>query len=92
MYPIIVLWTHPRSLSTAIERVMRERGDLTCFHEPFMYDYYVHRQVRVMPHFDVMPDHPHAKRWVQYGVDELHGNVMRDSYPGGAWAESLCPP
>lgn len=60
MNPIIALWTHPRSLSTAIERVMRERGDLTCFHEPFMYDYYIHRQVRVMPHFDVMPNHPRS--------------------------------
>ena len=58
MHPIYALWSHPRSMSTAIERIMRERGDLDCAHEPFMYDYYVHRQVRVMPHFDVRPDHP----------------------------------
>ncbi len=45
-------------MSTAIERIMRERGDLTCFHEPFMYDYYVQRKIRVMPHFDIQPDHP----------------------------------
>lgn len=37
---------------------MRERGDLKCFHEPFMYDYYVHRQVRTMPHFNAAEDHP----------------------------------
>jgi len=37
----------------------------------------------------LMPDHPHAKRWVDYGVEETKGNLMRDSYPGGAWAESL---
>ncbi len=37
----------------------------------------------------VMPDHPHAGRWVDYGVRELHANVMRDSFAGGAWAESL---
>lgn len=37
---------------------MRERGDLTCFHEPFMYDYYAHRKVRTMPYFTVMPGHP----------------------------------
>ncbi|MBM4036176.1 MAG: hypothetical protein FJ291_30955 [Planctomycetes bacterium] len=37
----------------------------------------------------LMPDHPHAKRWVDYGVEETRGNLMRDSYPGGAWAESL---
>jgi len=60
MNSIIALWSHPRSMSTAFERVMRERRDLTCFHEPFMYDYYVHRQVRVMPHFDMEPDHPRS--------------------------------
>jgi Sulfotransferase domain len=59
-HPIIALWSHPRSMSTALERVMRERGDLTCFHEPFMYDYYVERAVRAMPHFDVDPDKPRS--------------------------------
>lgn len=37
----------------------------------------------------LMPDHPHAAGWVEYGVRETHNNLMRDSYPGGAWAESL---
>ena len=37
----------------------------------------------------LMPDHPHAARWVQYGLEETGRNLMRDSYPGGAWAESL---
>ncbi len=58
MYPIYALWSHPRSMSTAMERVMRERGDLDCHHEPFMYDYYLHRQVRVMPHFEAEADRP----------------------------------
>ncbi len=57
-YPIIALWSHPRSMSTAIERIMRERGDLTCFHEPFLYDYYVHRAVREMPHFEPDENRP----------------------------------
>ncbi len=58
MHPIIALWSHPRSMSTAMERMMRERGDLWCAHEPFMYDYYVGRGVRRMPAFEVQPDHP----------------------------------
>ena len=58
MHPIIALWAHPRSMSTAIERVMRERGDLACFHEPFLYDYYVARKVRDFPHFEVDPGRP----------------------------------
>ena len=58
MHKIYALWSHPRSMSTAIERVMRERGDLDCAHEPFMYDYYVHRKVRQMPFFETEKDHP----------------------------------
>jgi hypothetical protein len=47
-------------MSTAFEKVMRARGDLACFHEPFLYDYYVHRGVRPLPHFDVDPERPAA--------------------------------
>lgn len=57
-YPIIGLWSHPRSMSTATERIMRERGDLRCFHEPFMFLYYVGDGVKEMPHFMADPDHP----------------------------------
>lgn len=61
MYPIYALWAHPRSMSTAIERIMRERGDLDCAHEPFMYDYYLHRRAAgLTPHFDAEPDHPRS--------------------------------
>jgi len=35
MHKILVLWATPRSTSTAFEWMMRMRGDLTCFHEPF---------------------------------------------------------
>ncbi len=34
-HPIYCLWATPRSTSTAFEWMMRQRGDLTCFHEPF---------------------------------------------------------
>ena len=35
-YPIYTaLWATPRSTSTAFEWMMRMRGDLACFHEPF---------------------------------------------------------
>jgi hypothetical protein len=47
-------------MSTATERLMRERGDLTCFHEPYMYYYYVERAVRVMPLFDIDPEKPRS--------------------------------
>ncbi|HCX87404.1 MAG TPA: hypothetical protein DG761_05225 [Gammaproteobacteria bacterium] len=71
MYPIIALWAHPRSLSTVFERIMRERGDLNCLHEPFMYDYYVHRRVRIMPGFEIDLDHPAAYREIRDSIVAL---------------------
>lgn len=35
MPKILALWAVPRSTSTAFEWMMRVRGDMTCFHEPF---------------------------------------------------------
>jgi hypothetical protein len=58
MYPIIFLWSHPRSMSTAIERIMRERGDLHCLHEPFLHYYYMHRESKPLAFFEVEEGHP----------------------------------
>ena len=35
MIPILALWAVPRSTSTAFERMMKQRGDHECVHEPF---------------------------------------------------------
>ena len=35
MHRIVALWGVPRSTSTAFMRMMCNRGDMTCFHEPF---------------------------------------------------------
>lgn len=35
MHKILALWAVPRSTSTAFEWMMRQRSDMTCFHEPF---------------------------------------------------------
>jgi hypothetical protein len=42
MNRILALWAHPRSLSTALERVFIERGDFEVMHEPFSVVYYLH--------------------------------------------------
>lgn len=42
MSHMIGLWTHPRSVSTAFERMIMERGDHKVFHEPFAYLYFMH--------------------------------------------------
>ena len=33
---------------------------MECLHEPFMYDYYINRSKRVMPHFDPEDGHPRS--------------------------------
>jgi hypothetical protein len=35
--PLIGLWAHPRSVSTAFVRMMMERGDVTVVHEPLVH-------------------------------------------------------
>jgi len=37
----------------------------------------------------LMPDHPHAKKWVDFGIDNIRDQINGDSFPGGAWKESL---
>lgn len=58
MHQIIALWTHPRSISTALERVMMERGDLKVLHEPFSYLYYVESGEATITQEYEDPDHP----------------------------------
>lgn len=58
MHQIIGLWTYPRTISTAFERVMMERGDHEILHEPFSYLYYVHEQKATIPQEFVDSDHP----------------------------------
>jgi len=58
MHPIIALWTHPRSISTAFERVMMERKDFTILHEPFSYLYYVHHEGATISQQYIDPNHP----------------------------------
>ncbi|WP_371226978.1 sulfotransferase family protein [Roseovarius sp. 2305UL8-3] len=55
---IHALWCHPRSVSTAFERIMRERGDLAVLHEPFMYHHYLTTTDRLFPDFEPEPGHP----------------------------------
>ena len=55
---IHALWCHPRSVSTAFERVMRERGDLDVLHEPFLYEFYLNQSTGLFPDFEPDADHP----------------------------------
>lgn len=56
MQPILALWAVPRSTSTAFERMMRQRGDMQCFHEPFGEVWYHGAERRVPRPNDVPVD------------------------------------
>jgi len=55
MSKILALWATPRSTSTAFERVMSNRGDMTCFHEPYSEAYYYGEDRRNERYFTADP-------------------------------------
>lgn len=60
MHRILALWAVPRSVSTAFERMMRERGDHEVFFEPFAPYYYFsadRRSHRFDGEVDPAPEH-----------------------------------
>ena len=81
-HPIVVLWAHPRSMSTAFERIMRERGDCHCLHEPFLYDYYVERGVRDMPMLEAAPDEPRT-------YEAVRDKLLRLSQSGPVFVKDM---
>ena len=65
----LTLWATPRSTSTAFEWMMRQRGDFTCFHEPWNEAYYYgeDRQSSRNAAVESKPGHNFASIW-----DELN--------------------
>ncbi len=59
MHMSIALWTHPRSMSTAVERYFLERGDFQVFHEEFAYVFMGSNGSDVLPHAALDPEHPY---------------------------------
>jgi hypothetical protein len=68
MNTILALWTHPRSVSTAFERIMMERGDFKVLHEPFSYLYYVRGTDATIDQQHVDPGHPTDYRGIRDSV------------------------
>ena len=56
----LTLWATPRSTSTAFEWMMRQRGDFTCFHEPWNELYYYGEDRRSERDADVAPKPGHT--------------------------------
>ena len=61
----LILWATPRSISTAFEWMMRQRGDFECFHEPWneLYYYGEDRRSQRDAHVPARPGHNYASFW-----------------------------
>jgi len=73
---IHALWCHPRSMSTAFERVMRERGDLSVLHEPFLYYYYLSDE-SPNRHLDFADFNPNPDKPVEYSA--IRDSILEQS-------------
>lgn len=78
MNRIIALWAHPRSRSTAFERVFIERGDFQVFHEPFSSCRFGGRDGEYIPFNHLANTTPTSYQAIRDSLLEAakHGNVF----------------
>ncbi len=84
MTPILVLWAVPRSTSTAFEWMMRMRGDMTCFHEPFGEAWYQGEDPlwpRVTPDSVRTPGLTLESVWARLEEEARKGPVFSKDFP-----------
>ena len=74
----LTLWATPRSVSTAFEWMMRQRGDFECVHEPWneLYYYGEDRRSRRDAHVTARPGHTYAAFWNEITSLAGQGNVF----------------
>ncbi len=73
MRKILALWATPRSTSTAFEWMMRQRDDLSCWHEPFGEAWYQGEEPR-WPRFE--PSKPTTKG---LSLESVWENLKKDA-------------
>ncbi|MEM7275232.1 MAG: sulfotransferase family protein [Actinomycetota bacterium] len=82
--PILALWAVPRSTSTAFEWMMRVRGDLSCWHEPFGEVWYQGDSPdwpRLGPDSIRTPGLTYGSRWAELQADAERGPVFIKDFP-----------
>ncbi len=87
MTRILALWAIPRSTSTAFEWMMRQRGDLSCQHEPFGEAWYYGEDNRTpRPNrVDVKSGLNYASVWTELRREAEHGPVFIKDFPHHIW-------
>lgn len=83
MNKILALWAIPRSTSTAFEWMMRQRGDLSCHHEPFGEAWYYGEDNRTpRPNkVGVKPGLSYASVWQDLQGDAQQRAVFMKDFP-----------
>ncbi len=84
MNKILALWATPRSTSTAFEWMMRMRGDMTCFHEPFGEAWYQGddaRWPRINPDSPRVPGLTFQGVWEKLRAAAAQGPVFSKDFP-----------
>ncbi len=84
MHKILALWAVPRSTSTAFEWMMRMRGDMTCFHEPFGEAWYQGEDPlwpRVKPDSLRTPGLTLESVWEKLQAEAAKGPVFSKDFP-----------
>ncbi len=80
---ILVLWAHPRSMSTAFEWMVRMRGDFECLHEPFGPAYYrgEDRRTTRLDENPLEPGRTYASTWEEILAASRQGRVFSKDFP-----------
>ena len=86
MNKILALWATPRSTSTAFERVMSQRGDLTCFHEPYNEAFYYGFDRRNNRYFIANPDLPESPHLT---INSVHQNLLQQATNGRVFVKDF---
>lgn len=83
MHKSIALWSHPRSMSTALERSFIERRDFKVFHEAFAYVFFMHEERAAIPHKNPDPSHPLTYPEIKRMMEDarLEGPVFHKDFP-----------
>ncbi|MEM9041533.1 MAG: sulfotransferase family protein [Actinomycetota bacterium] len=92
---ILALWAVPRSTSTAFEWMMRVRGDMSCWHEPFGEVWYQGEDPdwpRLQDDSIRTPGLTYGSRWSELLADADRGPVFIKDFPhylGAMWSDAF---